>query len=234
MTLTPKFIDISLRWACHTNITTYHYIEPSQVFNTLLLQFKDRAVLRFQTNTTDFTAYWTSSFLSSSSDWDVISTANILDADLLYEYHAPRGWLRRCARSRRDTGSIPDYIIRFFNLPNPCSSTVAVKSTQPPTWSPSACLDISQLYGPPRLVIGRDLLAFLQFVNSIYNIFGLCVNSKNYGNIKTRRWLPCKYTYLHKSIQMVTYIYINISHKVGRMNPNIIWEQFPTWAVRNF
>jgi hypothetical protein len=44
-----------------------------------------------------------------------------------------RSWLRHYATSRKVTGSSPDEIIGFFNLPNPSSRTVALELTQPLT-----------------------------------------------------------------------------------------------------
>jgi hypothetical protein len=44
-----------------------------------------------------------------------------------------RSWLRHYATSRKDTGSIPDEVIGFFNWTNPSSRTIALGSTQPPT-----------------------------------------------------------------------------------------------------
>jgi hypothetical protein len=44
-----------------------------------------------------------------------------------------RSWLRHHATSRKVTGSIPHYIVGFFNCPNPSSRTMALGSTQPPT-----------------------------------------------------------------------------------------------------
>jgi hypothetical protein len=37
------------------------------------------------------------------------------------------------ATSRKVAGSIPDDVIKFYNLPNPSSRTMALGSTQPPT-----------------------------------------------------------------------------------------------------
>jgi hypothetical protein len=40
-------------------------------------------------------------------------------------------WLRHYATSRKDTGSSPDEVDFFSNLPNPFSRTMALGSTQP-------------------------------------------------------------------------------------------------------
>jgi hypothetical protein len=42
-------------------------------------------------------------------------------------------WLRHYSTSWKITGSIPDEVIGFFNLPNPSSRTMALGSTQPLT-----------------------------------------------------------------------------------------------------
>jgi hypothetical protein len=44
-----------------------------------------------------------------------------------------RSWLGHCATSRKVTGSSPDDVIGFFNLPNPSSHTIALGSTRPLT-----------------------------------------------------------------------------------------------------
>jgi hypothetical protein len=44
-----------------------------------------------------------------------------------------RTWLWYYATSLKIADSIPDEIIRFFNLPNPFSHTMALGSTQPLT-----------------------------------------------------------------------------------------------------
>jgi len=42
-------------------------------------------------------------------------------------------WLRQCATSRHDSGSIPDSVIRSFHWHNPSGRTMALDSTQPLT-----------------------------------------------------------------------------------------------------
>jgi len=42
-------------------------------------------------------------------------------------------WLRRCAITRKVTGSIPDGVIGIFRLHNPSDRTMALGSTQPLT-----------------------------------------------------------------------------------------------------
>jgi hypothetical protein len=48
-------------------------------------------------------------------------------------YHSLGSWLRHYATSRKVTGTIPDEVIGFFNLPNPSSRTMTLGSTQPLT-----------------------------------------------------------------------------------------------------
>jgi hypothetical protein len=47
--------------------------------------------------------------------------------------HAVSSWLRHYATSRKVASSIPDEVIRFFNLLNPSSRIMALGSTQPLT-----------------------------------------------------------------------------------------------------
>jgi hypothetical protein len=84
------------------------------------------------------------------------------------------------ATSRNIACSIPDEVIRVFNLPNSSSRTTALGSTQPLTemstrnlprskrW-PARKADITQPYGPPRPVIGIALLLpYPQFLKRIH------------------------------------------------------------------
>ena len=43
-----------------------------------------------------------------------------------------RRWLRHCATSRKDPGSIPDGFIGILNLLTPSDCTMTLGSTQPP------------------------------------------------------------------------------------------------------
>jgi hypothetical protein len=49
------------------------------------------------------------------------------------EVGGPEIAVRHYAKSRKVAGSIPDEVTGFFNLPNPCSRTVTLESTQPLT-----------------------------------------------------------------------------------------------------
>ena len=42
-------------------------------------------------------------------------------------------WLRRCAKNREVTGSIPDGVIGIFHWHNPSDRTMALGTTQPLT-----------------------------------------------------------------------------------------------------
>jgi hypothetical protein len=53
-----------------------------------------------------------------------------------------RGWLRSYATSRKVESSISNEVIGFFKLPNPCSRTIALRTTQPLTE-----ITISNIYG---------------------------------------------------------------------------------------
>jgi hypothetical protein len=44
-----------------------------------------------------------------------------------------QGWLRYYATSRKVTGSIPEEVIAFFDLPNPSWRTMVISSTEPLT-----------------------------------------------------------------------------------------------------
>jgi hypothetical protein len=50
-----------------------------------------------------------------------------------------RSWLWHYATSRKVAGSIPNEVIGLFNLPNPSSRTMALRSTQPLTAWVLAC-----------------------------------------------------------------------------------------------
>jgi hypothetical protein len=41
-----------------------------------------------------------------------------------------RSWLRHCATSRKDAGSIPDVVIGIFHLQNPSGHTTNLESNQ--------------------------------------------------------------------------------------------------------
>jgi hypothetical protein len=49
----------------------------------------------------------------------------------LYVSTRLRSWLRHYATSQKDTGSNPDEVTGFLNLPNPSSRNMALGSTQP-------------------------------------------------------------------------------------------------------
>jgi hypothetical protein len=90
--------------------------------------------------------------------------------------------VRRNAVSRKDTGSSPDEVIKFFTLPDTSSRTIAlgltqsltemstrryflgvkrdrrVRLTREPIFRECGILDISQPYMPPRPVTGIALL----------------------------------------------------------------------------
>jgi hypothetical protein len=97
-----------------------------------------------------------------------------------------RSWMRHYATSRKVAGSIPNEVIGLFNWPNPSSLSMALWSTQPLTemsirnppgvkgrparkadnltaicesiiWRKSGTLDVSERYGPSRLVTGIPL-----------------------------------------------------------------------------
>jgi hypothetical protein len=44
-----------------------------------------------------------------------------------------RSWLRHCATSQKDAGSIPDGVIEMFHWHNPSGRTMSLGSTQPLT-----------------------------------------------------------------------------------------------------
>jgi hypothetical protein len=106
---------------------------------------------------------------------------------------------------RKVAGSIPHDVIRFFNLPNPSSRTMALGSTQPlremgirnlPGWlkggrrvrlttSPPTVsrlsrrcgsLDVLQPFGPPRPVTGIDLPYFGR--SSVHDLRKILLNTE--------------------------------------------------------
>jgi hypothetical protein len=50
-----------------------------------------------------------------------------------YGTQQQHSWLRHYTTSRKVAVSIPNEVTGFFNLPNPCSNTMALGSTQPLT-----------------------------------------------------------------------------------------------------